>query len=293
MELHLDKITKQYKNGPRALDNVSLKISSGMFGLLGPNGAGKSTLMRTLCTLQLPDSGSMNFNGINIAASPHEIRKVLGYLPQDFGVYPRVKAKDMLMHIAWIKGVSGKKQRADLVDYTLDMVNLGQHKEKSLGSFSGGMKQRFGIAQAIIGDPKLLIVDEPTAGLDPVERNRFYNILSDLSSEMVVLLSTHIVEDVNTLCDSVAILNNGRIIAQGKPSELIRQLDGKIRTVQVHKDVLNEAAGKHKILSKVLREGNYVLRVYFDGEYESDLARVEPNLEDYYFAAINAYLPNL
>jgi ABC-type multidrug transport system ATPase subunit len=262
-----------------------------MFGLLGPNGAGKSTLMRTLATLQLPDSGSMVFNGVDIAGAPHEIRQSLGYLPQDFGVYPRVKARDLLMHIAWVKGINDKKQRSELVDYTLEMVNLGQHKEKPLGSFSGGMKQRFGIAQAIIGDPKLLIVDEPTAGLDPVERNRFYNILSELSSDMVVLLSTHIVEDVNTLCESVAILNQGRIIAQGKPSELIHQLDGKISTIQIHKDALTEASAQYKILSKVLREGNYVLRVYNNSDDGTGLSSTEPNLEDYYFAAINAYLP--
>jgi ABC-type multidrug transport system ATPase subunit len=292
MQLHLEKVSKQYKNGPKALDDVSLHIKSGMFGLLGPNGAGKSTLMRTLATLQLPDSGSMVFNGVDIAGAPHEIRQSLGYLPQDFGVYPRVKARDLLMHIAWVKGINDKKQRSELVEYTLEMVNLGQHKEKALGSFSGGMKQRFGIAQAIIGDPKLLIVDEPTAGLDPVERNRFYNILSELSSEMVVLLSTHIVEDVNTLCESVAILNQGRIIAQGKPSELIHQLDGKISTIQIHKDALTEASAQYKILSKVLREGNYVLRVYNTSDEGAGLSSTEPNLEDYYFAAINAYLPN-
>lgn len=287
MKLSLQHLRKQYRHGPLALDEVSLDISPGMFGLLGPNGAGKSSLMRTIATLQEPDGGDIRLGDIDVLAQPERLRQVLGYLPQDFGVYPKVSARDLLDHIAWIKGIGGNRERADLVAHTLHLVNLGEHGGRLLGTFSGGMRQRFGIAQAIIGNPRLLIVDEPTAGLDPVERNRFYNILSELSSEIIVLLSTHIVEDVKTLCSRMAIMNKGRIVLEGQPAELVRTLDGQVWTMQSSKSTLEEDTRDMEVLSRIIRGEDYLLRVRADHDHGGRLQSAEPNLEDLYFATIH------
>jgi ABC-2 type transport system ATP-binding protein len=291
MKLIISNITKKYSSGPLVLDDISIQINSGMFGLLGPNGAGKSTLMRTLATLQLPDSGKIYFDDIDILEDPFELRKILGYLPQDFGVYPRVSARDLMIHIAWVKGVNDKKARGNLVDYLLELVNLDNDKNRLLGTFSGGMKQRFGIAQALLGDPKLLIVDEPTAGLDPVERNRFYNILSELSQDKIIILSTHIVDDVKNLCDELAILNKGKIVTNNKPSEIISKLEGKIATIFVSREDQDRVDKNYQILSKVFREGKYQYRIFLNGsENRDEITICEANLEDYYFAVIYGYI---
>lgn len=287
MELIIKHLYKQYHQGLRAIDDVNLRIGPGMFGLLGPNGAGKSSLMRTIATLQDPDSGLLQLGDVDVLENPGYLRTHLGYLPQDFGVYPKVSARDLLDHIAWIKGIGGRKERSELVAHTLQLVNLGEHGSRLLGTFSGGMRQRFGIAQAIIGSPKLLIVDEPTAGLDPLERNRFYNILSELSSEIIVLLSTHIVEDVNTLCSRMAIMNQGRIVLEGRPSELIRTMEGQVWTIQTTKATLETDSLGLEILSKVFRGEEYLLRVRADHDHGGRLQPSEPNLEDLYFATIH------
>ncbi|AXT51854.1 ABC transporter ATP-binding protein [Aquimarina sp. BL5] len=226
--LTIKNLNKTYPNGTQALDNVNLTLEKGMFGLLGPNGAGKSTLMRTIATLQLADTGSIHFDGINVFKQPEELRKVLGYLPQDFGVYPKVSAEMMLNHIAKVKGITNASERKGYVADLLNKVNLYKFRSRNLGDFSGGMRQRFGIAQALLGNPKLIIVDEPTAGLDPLERNRFHNLLSELGENAVVILSTHIVDDVTNLCEHMAVFNEGRILAQGNPQELSSTLDNKI-----------------------------------------------------------------
>jgi ABC-2 type transport system ATP-binding protein len=291
MKLAISNISKKYGKGHQVLDDISLEINAGMFGLLGPNGAGKSTLMRTLATLQIPDSGTIFLNDIDVVEEPHELRKQLGYLPQDFGVYPRVKARDLLLHIAWVKGLNDKKERENMVDYMLEQVNLSEHKYKILGAFSGGMKQRFGIAQALIANPKFLIVDEPTAGLDPVERNRFYNILSELGHDRIVLLSTHIVDDVKNLCQELAILHEGKIKAKAKPAEMEAALQGKVGSFTLSRDESDEAVASYQVLSKIFRDGAHHYRVYLGNTNESGMATIcEPNLEDYYFAVINGYL---
>ncbi len=229
-KLIIKGICKTYPNGVKALDNLNLELENGLFGLLGPNGAGKSSFMRTLATLQEADSGSAMLNDIDIFKTPTELRKVLGYLPQEFGVYPRITAEQLLDHMAILKGITNKKQRKEEVDYLLNKVNLYEKRKHSVKKFSGGMKQRVGIAQALIGTPKLIIVDEPTAGLDPGERNRFYNLLADVGEEVIVILSTHIVEDVKELCTKMAIMNNGKITYQGTPKNAINELEGKVYT---------------------------------------------------------------
>jgi len=226
-KLTISNLSKTYPNGVKALDDVSLEIENGMFGLLGPNGAGKSSLMRTLATLQEADAGSASLNDIDIFKQPGELRQVLGYLPQEFGVYPRITAEQVLDHIAILKGITNSKERKQLVAYLLDKVNLYDNRKKSVKGFSGGMKQRVGIAQALIGNPKLIIVDEPTAGLDPGERNRFYNLLADVGQDVIVILSTHIVDDVTELCTKMAIMNNGKIVFHGAPDTAINDLSGK------------------------------------------------------------------
>ncbi|MEM9984443.1 MAG: ABC transporter ATP-binding protein, partial [Bacteroidota bacterium] len=228
MQLDIQNLSKTYPNGVKALQNVSLSIGKGMFGLLGQNGAGKSTLMRTIATLQDPDQGGITFNGIDVLTQPQELRKTLGYLPQEFGVYPNVTAEELLSHIADMKGIVSKGERKDTVEALLQKVNLYEAKSKKLDGYSGGMKQRFGIAQALIGNPDLIIVDEPTAGLDPMERNRFYNLLSELGEDAVVILSTHIVEDVSTLCTDMAIIGRGKVVLTGKPHEVENALRGKL-----------------------------------------------------------------
>ena len=252
--LHLSDVTKSYAGGVKALNGVSLDIPPGMFGLLGPNGAGKSSLMRTIATLQDPDSGAISFDGIDVLGDKTALRKVLGYLPQEFGAYPRTSALAMLRHIAALKGLHGADQIA-AVEQLLVRTNLWDVRTRSVASFSGGMKQRFGIAQALLGDPKLLIVDEPTAGLDPAERRRFQNLLAEVSQGIVVILSTHIVDDVAELCPRLAIMGQGRILKQGEPKALIAELNGRLWTTLVGRDEVAALRQRHKVVSSRLREG--------------------------------------
>jgi len=281
--LKIKNLDKTYANGVHALDNVSLEIPNGMFGLLGPNGAGKSTLMRTVATLQPVDSGSIEFNGIDVLKQPDEIRRTLGYLPQDFGVYPRISAEAMLDHMAVLKGIVNSKERKELVAYLLVQTNLDKVRKKALTSFSGGMRQRFGIAQAMIGDPKLMIVDEPTAGLDPEERNRFHNLLAEIGENVVVILSTHIVEDVSDLCPNMAILANGRIVASGQPADLTNSLSGKIWSKTVSKEDVAGYRENHELISTRLFAGQTVLHVYDENDPGNGFMAVEAGLEDVYF----------
>lgn len=281
--LEIKNLDKTYANGVHALDNVSLEIPNGMFGLLGPNGAGKSTLMRTIATLQPVDSGSIKFSGLDVLKQPDEIRRTLGYLPQDFGVYPRISAEAMLDHMAILKGIVNSKERKELVAYLLVQTNLDKVRKKALTSFSGGMRQRFGIAQAMIGDPKLMIVDEPTAGLDPEERNRFHNLLAEIGENVVVILSTHIVEDVSDLCPNMAIMANGRIVASGQPADLTKALSGKIWSKTVSKEEVAGCREKHDLISTRLFAGQTVLHVYDENDPGDGFMAVEAGLEDVYF----------
>ena len=281
--LIIKNLDKTYANGVHALDNVSLEIPNGMFGLLGPNGAGKSTLMRTIATLQPVDGGSIDFSGIDVLNQPDEIRRILGYLPQDFGVYPRISAEAMLDHMAILKGIVNAKERKELLAHLLVQTNLEKVKKKALTSFSGGMRQRFGIAQALIGDPKLMIVDEPTAGLDPEERNRFHNLLAEIGENVVVILSTHIVEDVSDLCPNMAIMANGRIVASGQPADLTASLSGKIWSKTVSKENVPEYRENHDLISTRLFAGRTVLHVYAESDPGNGFMTVEPGLEDVYF----------
>ena len=281
--LKIKNLDKSYANGVHALDNVSLEIPNGMFGLLGPNGAGKSTLMRTIATLQPGDSGSIEFSGIDVLKQPDEIRRKPGYLPQDFGVYPRISAEAMLDHMAILKGIVNSKERKELVAYLLVQTNLDKVRKKALTSFSGGMRQRFGIAQALIGDPKLMIVDEPTAGLDPEERNRFHNLLAEIGENVVVILSTHIVEDVSDLCPNMAIMANGRIVVSGQPADLTESLSGKIWSKTVSKEDVLGCRENHDLISTRLFAGQTVLHVYDENDPGDGFVAVEAGLEDVYF----------
>ena len=281
--LSIKNLDKTYPNGVRALDQVSLDVDKGMFGLLGPNGAGKSTLMRTIATLQTADAGSIHFNGIDVLEQPDELRRILGYLPQDFGVYPRISAEDMLDHMAILKGIVNKKERKELVDYLLVQTNLNAVRKKALTGFSGGMRQRFGIAQALIGDPQLIIVDEPTAGLDPEERNRFHNLLADIGESVVVILSTHIVEDVSDLCPQMAIMANGKIVAGGRPVDLMGKLDGKIWSKTVAKPEVDAHRANHQLISTRLYAGQTVLHIYSEEDPGEGFEAVKAGLEDVYF----------
>lgn len=283
--LKLTGLSKTYPNGVRALDDVSLEVSRGMFGLLGPNGAGKSTLMRTIATLQSPDSGSVALDGLDVLANPTMLRRRLGYLPQEFGAYPRTSPEVMLTHIATLKGIPGKA-RSELVEQLLVQTNLWDVRRNSIDTFSGGMKQRFGIAQALIGEPSLIIVDEPTAGLDPVERRRFHNLLARISADVVVLLSTHIVDDVADLCSRMAIMGDGRILVEGEPQALVARLDGRLWSKTV---ALAEAPLLKRLLPVVstrLVGGRVEIRVVAEAEPEGGLVRVTPTLEDVYFATL-------
>ncbi len=286
MILKIDNLSKTYPNGVKALNQLSLEIGNGMFGLLGPNGAGKSSLMRTIATLQRADEGSIKLDDIDVLNQPDEVKKVLGYLPQEFGVYPRISAQDLLSHYALLKGIVNKKDRKDSVEYLLNLVNLYQHRKKSVHTFSGGMKQRFGIAVALLGDPKLIIVDEPTAGLDPAERVKFNNLLSDISDEKIVILSTHIVEDISDLCNNMAIINNGELILQGRPEDLTAQLEGKIWTKRIDKIELNEVTQTYNVIYSHLNSGKPLVHV-FDEEHPGDgFDKSSACLEDVYFTAI-------
>jgi len=286
--LTITNLNKTYANGVCALDHVSLEIGCGMFGLLGPNGAGKSTLMRTLATLQPADSGSIQFNGIDVLEQPDQLRRVLGYLPQDFGVYPRISAEAMLDHMCVLKGIVNRKERKDLVDFLLQQTNLDKVRNKALTSFSGGMRQRFGIAQALIGDPQLVIVDEPTAGLDPEERNRFHNLLADIGESIVVILSTHIVEDVTDLCPQMAIMADGRIVASGQPATLMAGLEGKIWSKTVAKSDVPRYRQDFQLISTRLYAGQTVLHIHADSDPGNGFAAVKPGLEDVYFHTLSA-----
>jgi len=286
--LEIKNLSKTYGNGVRALDDVSLSISTGMYGLLGPNGAGKSTLMRTIATLQAADSGSIEFGDIDVLKRPRDLRAQLGYLPQDFGVYPRMSARAMLNHLAILKGITSAKERKRVVNTLLEQTNLAAHAKKSVASYSGGMRQRFGVAQALIGDPQLIIVDEPTAGLDPEERNRFHNLLSEIGENVVVILSTHIVEDVADLCPKMAILNQGRIVAEGVPSDLIASLQGKVWVKRISKAELPDHRERFKVISTRLTQGQVVIHVEADASPGDGFTSVEPDLEDVYFSTITA-----
>ena len=284
--LELSGLTKTYGNKVRALDGVSLSITKGMFGLLGPNGAGKSTLLRTIATLQSPDQGSLTFGDIDILKDPQALRATLGYLPQDFGVYPRMSARAMLDHLAVLKGLSNAKERKQVVETLLEQTNLSQHANKAVASYSGGMRQRFGIAQALLGDPQLIIVDEPTAGLDPEERNRFHNLLSEIGENVVVILSTHIVEDVADLCPQMAIMNRGQIVSAGAPNDLIADLNGKVWARTIEKSELAGLRGKYQIISERLTVGKVRIHVLADSDPGDGFQSIQPDLEDVYFATI-------
>jgi len=286
MELQIKNLSKTYANNVKALDNISLDISKGMFGLLGPNGAGKSTLMRTLATLQEADAGSAKLGDIDILTQKHELRKVLGYLPQEFGVYPKVSALDLLNHMALLKGIGNRKERKAIVHALLERVNLFQHRKKAVSGFSGGMRQRFGIAQALLGNPKLIIVDEPTAGLDPSERNRFYNLLSEIGSNIIVILSTHIVEDVRELCSNMAIINSGKLLYSGTPKVATNALQNRIYEKVVDKKDLKYYHQDFDIISTKLVEGKPLIHIYSEVDPAEGFRIVSPNLEDVFFKEI-------
>jgi ABC-type multidrug transport system ATPase subunit len=284
--LSIKNLTHVYANGVRALDAVDLKVDKGMFGLLGPNGAGKSTLMRSIATLQTPTSGEIQFGDINVITQPEALRRTLGYLPQDFGVYPRVSAYDMLDHMAVLKGVAEAKARRETVESLLNQTNLWSVRKKALAGFSGGMRQRFGIAQALIGDPGLIIVDEPTAGLDPEERNRFLNLLAEIGENVVVILSTHIVEDVADLCPAMAIIVDGRIVREGSPTDLMTGLRGRIWMKTIDKAELDAARAKHQVISTRLFAGRTVIHIAADADPGDGFAPVNGGLEDVYFSTL-------
>jgi ABC-type multidrug transport system ATPase subunit len=287
--LQIQDLSHVYPNGTRALDAVNLDIPAGMFGLLGPNGAGKSSLMRCLATLQVPGSGRIRFGDIDVLRDPEALRATLGYLPQDFGVVPRVSAQDMLEHLAVLKGVAGRGERRETVEALLRQVNLWDVRKKAIAGFSGGMRQRFGIAQALIGNPRLIIVDEPTAGLDPEERNRFNNLLSEIGQNVVVILSTHIVDDVTDLCPRMAILVEGRIVQTGTPVELIAALAGRTWQASIDKHELENARQRHRVIATRLRSGRTVIRVLSDVSPGVGFVAVEPGLEDVYFATLHQH----
>lgn len=284
--LNISGLTHVYSNGVKALDDVNLSIGAGMYGLLGPNGAGKSSLMRSIATLQTPTSGTILFGDIDVVKQPGLLRETLGYLPQDFGVYPRVTAKDMLDHMAILKGFANPKQRKEIVEGLLNQVNLWNVRNKAIAGFSGGMRQRFGIAQALIGAPKLIIVDEPTAGLDPEERNRFLNLLAAIGDEVVVILSTHIVEDVADLCPAMAILAGGRIVAQGAPKELTHALAGKVWRKTIPRVALEDYQARMQVISTRLFGGETVIHVKSDSAPEPGFVAVDGGLEDVYFSTL-------
>ncbi len=289
MDLRIENLSKTYPNGVKALDNVSLTISCGMYGLLGPNGAGKSTLMRTLATLQEADAGTVRLGEIDGLRQKDEVRRHLGYLPQDFGVYPRISAQEMLDHIALLKGITKNKERKELVEAMLWRCNLYNERKKSLTSFSGGMRQRFGIAQALLGNPKLLIVDEPTAGLDPGERNRFYNLLAEVGEQVIVILSTHIVEDVMDLCTNMAIIHKGQVLYQGRPDAAIASLQGRVWERSIAKAELPSYEDRFKVISSRLVGGRPYLHVLGDETLPEGFVAAAPNLEDVFFTKINGW----
>ncbi len=290
MELNIRNLSKTYPNGTKALSNVNLTIQDGMFGLLGPNGAGKSTLMRTIATLQEPDTGSIQLDDINVLEEPMQLRKVLGYLPQSFGVYPNLTAEHLLNYFARLKGLSGKADRAKMVDYVLELTNLNQFRKRNVSAFSGGMRQRFGIAQLLLNDPKLIIVDEPTAGLDPAERHRFLNILRSLGEDRIVIFSTHIVDDVKELCIDMAILNKGEILLNETPQSAVGELDGKIWKKNIAEEDLPVHESQYNIISSGFGANNQLfIRVLSEQDLSgANFEKVEAALDDVYFTQLNS-----
>jgi ABC-2 type transport system ATP-binding protein len=286
--LRITDVSKTYPNGVRALQGVTLTIPRGLFGLLGPNGAGKSTLMRTLATLQPPDSGDVTLDGASILADPQAHRRHLGYLPQEFGVYPGVPAQELLEHLALLKGVADRRARREQVEALLHLTNLHAHRKKAVSSFSGGMRQRFGIAQALLGDPRVLIVDEPTAGLDPEERNRFHNLLGEVGERVVVVLSTHIVEDVRQLCPAMAILADGRVLREGAPERLVAELEGRVWAKTVDRAAAAAYRAELSVLSAQLSAGRTRVHVLADDRPDAGFERVTADLEDVYFSVLSA-----
>ena len=287
MHLKIENLSKTYDNGVKAIDNLSLNIGKGMFGLLGPNGAGKSSLMRTIATLQQPDSGRISFNEIEVLQDPMSLRKVLGYLPQEFGVYPKMSAEALLDYFAILKGIASVKDRRAIVQQVLELTNLYEVRKKSVSGYSGGMKQRFGIAQLLLNNPKLIIVDEPTAGLDPAERNRFLNVLREVGSENTVIFSTHIVEDVKELCTDMAIMNGGRILHQNKPAHATIEIEGKVWTKNITQEELATYETNYSVLSSSFNADNsIVVRVFANDGLDDTFTKAKPNLEDVYFIAL-------
>ncbi len=292
MELKIENLSKTYSNGVKALNGVTLKISSGMFGLLGPNGAGKSSLMRTIATLQDADTGTVFLGDLDVLKNKKEVRKILGYLPQEFGVYPKVTAQEMLEHLAMLKGITNSKERKESVKNLLQQTNLFDARKRKLGTFSGGMKQRFGIAQALLGNPKLVIVDEPTAGLDPAERNRFLNLLSEIGENVVVILSTHIVEDVSDLCSNMAIIYKGNLLLTGDPVKSIDSVKGLIWQKTIDKHELANYQTKYNVIYSRLFAGRTIIHVSAAGNPGDGFEQVPPDLKDVYFHSIMAHLNN-
>lgn len=286
--LEINNLSKTYPNGVQAINGVSLKITNGMFGLLGANGAGKSSLMRTIASLQEPSEGSIRFNDVDIIATPQYVRDNLGYLPQEFGVYPKISAEKLLTHLAVLKGITNSKKRKQQVIALLQQVNLYQHRKKAVHTFSGGMRQRFGIAQALLANPQLIIVDEPTAGLDPEERNRFLNLLSEIGENVIVILSTHIVEDVHDLCKNMAILSNGEIIIEGNPIELVSTIENKVWSKIIAKQDIDIYKNAFHVISAKLVSGETQIRVLSDNRPEEGFKQVVAGLEDLYFATISS-----
>ena len=286
MNLSIKNLSKTYSNGLKALSDINLEIGSGMFGLLGPNGAGKSSLMRTISTLQEADSGSIMLGDLDVLKQKDEVRKVLGYLPQDFGFYPKVSAWDMINHFAILKGIDNAKERKEICEALLNQTNLFDARKRNIGDYSGGMRQRFGIAQALLGNPKLIIVDEPTAGLDPMERNRFHNLLSEIGENIIVILSTHIVEDVRNLCSNMAIMNQGNVLLYGKPTQAIDDMKGKIWMKLIDKEQLTENKAAHKVISTKVVEGKIQIHVFSTTQPDVSFSPLVADLEDVYFATI-------
>jgi ABC-2 type transport system ATP-binding protein len=286
MQLVIENLTKTYANGVQALKGVSLTLGQGMFGLLGPNGAGKSSLMRTIATLQEADSGNIRFGEIDVLNEKDRVRRILGYLPQEFGVYPQVDALTLLDHLAVLKGITNKAQRKERVEALLHKTNLYEARKKNLGGYSGGMKQRFGIAQALLADPQLIIVDEPTAGLDPAERNRFHNLLSEIGESTIVILSTHIVEDVRELCTDMAIINQGQVLLQTQPQQALAALQGFVWQKQINKDQVQDYKQRLNVISDKMVGGKPLIHVWSESQPEEGFKNVEPDLEDVYFYEI-------
>jgi ABC-2 type transport system ATP-binding protein len=288
MELVIKNLSKTYTNGTKALDNVSLTIPRGMYGLLGQNGAGKSSLMRTIATLQDADSGSVMLGDMNVLTQQDALRQTLGYLPQEFGVYPKTSAVDMLNHLAVLKGFTNASERKPMVDALLNRVNLWDNRKKDVASYSGGMRQRFGIAQALIGSPQLIIVDEPTAGLDPGERNRFYNLLSEIGENVIVILSTHIVQDVMELCNNMAVIHKGKVLFDGKPQDAVDTIEGKIWAKSIAKSELEAVTKDYKLISNKLVAGKPLVHIFSETDPENDFKPTMPDLEDVFFTLIGA-----